>query len=156
MDFVDRLRSEHIAVSPSWSSFGDTIRGLTDLLVATGAVAAERAGTTVQAVIARETEASTALLEIGVAVPHARLHDLAAPAVAVGISARGLYEPVPTVPMRIVVLAVSPVSATEEHLHLLARAATLLRSAELRAALLRAADPSAALSVLRAHARAGR
>ena len=49
---------------------------------------------------ARERKASTAVLEIGVGVPHARLAGLRDTVVALGLSRAGLYEPVPTMVVR--------------------------------------------------------
>ena len=47
----------------------------------------------------------------------------------------------------------SPTAANADHLQLLASVATLLRSEPLRAALLRAADPTIAAAALARHAR---
>ena len=52
-----------------------------------------------------------------------------------------------------VALVLSPPSATADHLHILTEIATLLRSADLRAALLAAPDARAALAALGTHAR---
>ena len=69
------------------------------------------------------------------------------------MSAAGLYEAAPTVPIRIVALVLSPARALEEHLRTLADIATLLHSAELRTLLLRAGDAPAALATLMRFAR---
>ncbi|MGH7893268.1 MAG: PTS sugar transporter subunit IIA, partial [Candidatus Binatia bacterium] len=75
------------------------------------------------------------------------------PIVALAISAAGLYEGVPTVPIRIVAMVLSPIASLDEHLHTLADIATLLRSTELRTALLRASDAGAALALLMRYSR---
>jgi mannitol/fructose-specific phosphotransferase system IIA component (Ntr-type) len=153
MSFVALLRPELIRVSPSWRSFGDTVAGLVATLVEAGELPAAAASDAVRAVAAREAEASTALLDIGAGVPHARLAGLAQAVGALVASRHGLYEPVPTVQIRIVALVLSPPHAVADHLNVLASVATLLRSPELRTALVNASDPDAALAALRRHAR---
>ncbi len=153
MSFVTRLRPELIAIAPPWRGFRDSVGGLVGLLVHGDAVPAAREEEAVRAVLAREAEASTAMLEIGVGVPHARLLGLSETVVALGLSRTGLYEPVPTVVVRIVGLVLSPPGAVDDHLRTLASIATLLRSPTLRDALVVAADPVAVLDALDRHAR---
>jgi K+:H+ antiporter len=154
MSFVARLRPELIRVAPPWTSFEETITGLTATLDAAHLLPAGSQATAAHAVAAREAEASTALLDIHVGVPHARLAGLARPVVALGVSPAGFYEAVPTVPIQIVALVLSPPRSTTHHLRLLSGIATLLRSAELRAALLTAGDGREALASLERHGRA--
>lgn len=153
MSFVARLRPELIAIAPPWRTFRETVEGLIGHLARAGAIADDGVASAVKAVVAREAEASTAVLEIGVGVPHARLVGMTSPAVALAVSSRGLYEPVPTVWIDIVALVLSPPNAGDAHLHILAGVATLLRSPELRAAMLRATEPDAVLASLTQHAR---
>jgi mannitol/fructose-specific phosphotransferase system IIA component (Ntr-type) len=153
MSFVARLRPELIAITPSWRGLRETVTGLVGLLVKGGAVPAAREGEAVRAVLAREAEASTAVLDIGVGVPHARLAGLGGTVVALGLSRPGLYEPVPALVVPIVGLVLSPPDGIDDHLRTLAGIATLLRSPVLREALLDAPDPRAALDALVRHAR---
>ena len=153
MSFVTRLRPELIHVAPPWRTFDETVGGLVESLVAAGTLDEAVREAAVRAVIAREAEASTALLDIGVGVPHARLAGLAQAVVALAVSRTGLYEPVPTVAVATVALVLSPPSAAADHLHIPTEIATLLRSADLRAALLAAPDARAAIAALGAHAR---
>jgi mannitol/fructose-specific phosphotransferase system IIA component (Ntr-type) len=153
MRFLARLSPELIRIAPPWRTFSDTVTGLV------GALADERqlprgcTSAAVRAIEVREAEASTALLDISVGVPHARLPELSRSAVAVAASPPGLYEAVPMVSIQIVALVLSPRDNAADHLETLAGIATLLRSTDLRAALLRARDGSEALAALRAHAR---
>jgi PTS system fructose-specific IIC component len=149
--FVRRLTPERIAIAPGWRSFEATVDGLIGLLVRDGALAADTRAGAVQAVSTREAQASTALLDIGVGVPHARLAAVRGETVALALDPGGFYEAVPTVPIHIVALVLSPPAAADEHLRILASIATSLRSRTLRTALLRATDPAAALALL-AHA----
>jgi len=148
MPFVSRLRSEQIAIAPEWQGFGPTVDGLLERLRDAGLLSSSACADAATAVRAREAEASTAVLDIGVGVPHARIGGLDAPVVGLAVSSAGLYEAAPTVPIRIVALVVSPLTALEDHLRTLADIATLLHSAELRALLLRARDGATAREVL--------
>jgi PTS system nitrogen regulatory IIA component len=153
MRLLTRLRPELVRIDPPWRTFHDTIAGLVQALVASAQLPAASAEAAIQAVVDREAEASTALLDINTGVPHGRLRGLTGPALALAVSPAGLYEAVPTVPIQIVALVVSPPDAGAEHLETLAGIATLLRSRELRAELLVARTGTAALEVLGHRAR---
>ena len=149
MPFVSQLRAAQIAIAPGWQGFGATVDGLIDRLSEAGLLSSETGTAAGRAVRAREAEASTAMLEIGVGVPHARIAGLDTPVVALAVASTGLYEAAPTVPIRIVALVLSPIAAIEDHLRMLADIATMLRSSELRTLLLRARDEATALEALR-------
>src|SRR5262249_60001182 len=100
MSFVSRLRPELIAIAPPWRGFPDTVGGLVDTLVCARAVPEAQRAEAVRAVVAREAESSTAVLDIGIGVPHARLAGFGETVVALGLSPDGLYEPVPTLPLQ--------------------------------------------------------
>jgi mannitol/fructose-specific phosphotransferase system IIA component (Ntr-type) len=151
MSFATLLSSDVIVIAPPWRTFSGTIDGLVDLMVAAGTLPPTRRDDVRAAVAFREADGSTAVPEIAVSVPHARVAGLDAAIAALAVAPDGLYEPVPTVRIRIVALLVSPTAATEAHLKLLAGVATTLRSAPLRAALLEARTSEAALGVLRDH-----
>jgi len=154
MPFVSQLRPEQIVIAPGWHGFGATVDGLLGRLCEARLLSRGACADAARAVRAREAEASTAVLEIGVGVPHARITGLDAPVVGLAVSSAGLYEAAPTVPIRIVALVLSPIAAIEDHLRTLADIATLLHSAELRTLLLRARDEPTALDVLRRFTRA--
>ena len=153
MPFATLLRADQIVIAPAWHGFGETVDGLLDRLVQAGVLSRTSRDDAAGAVRAREREASTAVLEIGVGVPHARLDGLASPVVALAVAPAGLYEAAPTVPIRIVALVLSPLDALDEHLRTLADIATMLRSGELRTLLLRASDGHAVLDILSRFAR---
>ena len=153
MSFVARLRPELIEVAPPWRTFAETIAGLAGRLAGAGLLPGASREPAIDAVTAREADASTALLDIHAGVPHARLAGITRPLVALAVSPHGLYEAVPTVPIQIVALVLSPPDSGAQHLKILSGIATLLRSAELRAALLAAPDGAHALAALRRHAR---
>jgi mannitol/fructose-specific phosphotransferase system IIA component (Ntr-type) len=151
--FATLLRADQIVIAPAWHGFDATVDGLLDRLVEAGSLSRATRDEAAKAVRAREREASTAVLEIGVGVPHARLGGLADPVVGLAIASAGLYEAAPTVPIRIVALVLSPLAALDEHLHTLADIAMLLRSADLRTLLLRAGDGPAVIDILLRFAR---
>lgn len=76
-----------------------------------------------QAVLVREAAAATGVGG-GLAIPHARLPDLAAPLIALGVSPDGVpFEAADGQPARIVVLLLTPGGAEDEHLGLMAEIA---------------------------------
>src|SRR5213593_3883670 len=99
MRFLSRLRPALIRIDPPWRTFADTIEGLVETLLAGEALPTGLQPAAVDAVMVREAEASTALLDIHTGIPHGRLAGLAGAALALGVSANGLYEAVPTVPI---------------------------------------------------------
>ncbi len=153
MSFVARLRPELIAIAPPWHGLRETVTGLVGLLVQGGEVPAVREVDAVRGVLVREQESSTAVLDIGVGVPHARLGGLHGTVVALGLARAGLYEPVPGVVVPIVGLVLSAPDAIDDHLRTLAAIATLLRSPALRESLLEASEPHAAFDALERHER---
>lgn len=153
MAIAATLSPDLIAIAPPWQGFKQTVRGLVGLAVKASRVASAQEEEAVRRVLAREAEGSTAMLEIGVGVPHARLTALHDTVVVIGASRAGLYEAVPQVDVHIVSLVLSPPGAADAHLQTLAGIATLLRSPELRSALLEAPDPATAFAALERHAR---
>jgi PTS system nitrogen regulatory IIA component len=153
MAIAATLSPDLIAIAPPWQGFKQTVRGLVALAVHASRVPSAEEDEAVRRVLAREAEGSTAMLEIGVGVPHARLAGLHDTVVVIGASRAGLYEAVPQVDVHIVSLVLSPPGAADEHLQTLAGIATLLRSPELRSALLDAPDAAAAFVALEHHAR---
>jgi len=151
LTFIDRLCPELIRVAAPWRTLDATARGLVEMLARQRLLAASAVDEAVRAVLAREAVQSTALLDVGAAVPHARLDGLAHASVGLAITREGLYEAVPTVRVSIVALVLSPHEAIDEHLQMLASIATALRSAELRAALLAAPDAGRAHHALLHH-----
>lgn len=152
MSIASRLSVEFIRVAPPWRTFEETIEGLVQSLVDGGRLPPAHASSAVRAVVAREEQASTALLDIHVAVPHARLPEVDGTLVSLTVAAGGLYEAVPTVPIQIAALVLSPTAANTDHLTVLAEIATLLRSESLRTALLAARDAGEVLRAIRRHA----
>ena len=153
MRAADLLVPSLVCVPAPWRTFEATVTGLLGLVRTHHGLTAEAEQRAIQAVLAREAEASTALLEIGVGVPHARLADVARPALAIAIAPAGLYEPVPLLRIGITALVLSPLTAVQLHLQTLAGLSLLFRSSDLRGALLRATDAEAAVAAITAYDR---
>jgi len=151
--FVEYLREERVVLRPPWSTFDDTVAGLLGTMVGDGSLRPADEAAALLAIRTREREASTAVLEIGICIPHARVGSVARPVVALGVSPHGFYEPFPTVRIRIVGLLLSPPAAGDEHLKLLAGMATLLRSQVLRDALITATNATSVIDALGRHDR---
>ena len=93
--------------------------------------------------------ASTAIVEIGVSVPHARLAGVVGVIAGLAATPTALYQATPDVPISIMVLVLSAPELVGEHLHILASVSLLLQSATLRQGIEHAADVAAALRILR-------
>src|SRR5207245_2404319 len=132
MSFVARLRPELIRVAPPWRTFEETIAGLVAVLAGERLLSAAAAPSAIQAVTAREAASSTALLDIHASVPHARLPGITQPVAALATSPHGLYEAVPTVPIQVVALLLSPRPATPARQTLRPWAALVRRAVETR------------------------
>jgi mannitol/fructose-specific phosphotransferase system IIA component (Ntr-type) len=152
MPLADLLRPEHVYLDPPWTTFEEAVAGMVAGVARAGSIDPATCEPATEALLARERASSTAIPEIGLAIPHARLAGLRVPVAALAVAARGLYEAAPSLPIRIVALVLSPQQATEAHLQLLAGVATGLRSPALRTALLRASTPAEVLAALDATA----
>lgn len=97
---------------------------------------------------AREQVASTGVGE-GVAIPHASTALITAPRVALLRMARPVaFEAVDDLPVQLVFAVLAPADAQALHLRLLARVARLVRSREVRSALLAASTSQEAYGVI--------
>jgi PTS system nitrogen regulatory IIA component len=103
----------------------------------------------VGAVCEREAASSTAIVEIGVSVPHARLEGVAGVVAALATAPTALYYAMTGVPISIMVLVFSAPDQVGEHLDVLAGVSMMLQSETLRRSLVHAVDLDGALRALR-------
>ncbi len=96
----------------------------------------------------REKAGSTFLNE-GVALPHARIEGLSSPQLALAVTREGVLDVPTEIPVEVVFMLLSPAEGADSHLKLLAKAARMLQSRELRRRLARLNDPTAVLEELR-------
>ena len=148
MRAVDIIRQGGILLRPKSGSFEEAIRALVDTLIANQRLPVALRDRAVRAVCDREGVASTAIVEIGVSVPHARLAGVAGVVAGLAASPTALYHATPGVPISIMVLVLSAPELIGEHLQTLASVSLLLQSETLRRGLERATDAAAALRIL--------
>ena len=140
-----------VVVRPPWHDFEEAVRGLVHELVARGRLPPDMEEEATHAVIEREKMASTALVEIGVSIPHARLDGVNGVIAAVAVSPTAVYYALTTVPITIMALVISSPSAakTGDHLNFLSSLSLLLQSTAVRRALQNAGTPADVLACIR-------
>lgn len=153
MRVSDTLRLEAIVTGSSWPDFAGVVDGLVTLLVQSGGVPASLAPSAVAAIVERERVASTAMVDIGVSIPHSRLDGLETLVSAAAVAPKGVYGAKAGTPISIVFLVLSPPSLSGEHLNFLSALSMLLHSASFRRALQDSPSPEQALALIRAHER---
>jgi mannitol/fructose-specific phosphotransferase system IIA component (Ntr-type) len=131
----DRLALAPVIVHDPWNGFDDAVRGLVTELVAADHLAEALADRAAHAVIEREAMASTALIEIGVSIPHARLPGVNGIVAALAVSPAAVYYAHAQVPITIMTLVLSSPSLSNEHLNFLSALSLLLQSEATRGAL---------------------
>jgi len=148
MRVSDALVSGAVAVRPAWETLDETIAGLTDLLVAAGRLRRELAQLAVARVREREAVARTAMVDIGVSIPHARLEGIDGVIAAIAVSPQAVYQVADGLPISIVALVLSSPSLSGEHLNFLAALSMLLQSGRIRERLRNAPTPEAVMRVI--------
>jgi len=136
-------------VQPAWGSFDNTIVGLVEHVVACGRLPGSLAVQAVQRIREREVMASTAMVDIGVSIPHARLEGIDGIAATIAVSPTAVYQLADGLPISIVVLVLSSPSLTGEHLNFLSTLSLLLQSARMRRQLRNATSPQEVLRLVR-------
>jgi mannitol/fructose-specific phosphotransferase system IIA component (Ntr-type) len=145
----DALVVEAVVVRATWADFDETVAGLIDRLVAAGRLPAERSGDAVQHIAEREAMASTAMVDIGVSIPHARFGGIDGIAAAMAVAPTAVYQLADGLPIAIVVLALSSPDLQGEHLNFLSSVSILLQSARVRQRLRNAASADEVLQIVR-------
>jgi PTS system nitrogen regulatory IIA component len=145
---IEVLHADGILLRQSHRTFDEAIAVLVDNLVMRRRVPRALREAAIGAVCEREHMASTAIVEIGVSVPHARLPGIAGVVGAVAASPTAVYYATERVPISIVALILSPPDRAAEHLNALASLSLLLQSESVRRTLREATDPSAAIAAI--------
>ena len=117
---ADVIASGGVLLRPSCGSFEEAVRGLVDVLIANQCVPPELRDPATRAVVERERMQSTAIVEIGVAVPHARVEGVGGVVAAMAASPTAVYYAMAGVPISIVVVVLSPPALVGDHLDTLA------------------------------------
>jgi PTS system nitrogen regulatory IIA component len=128
----EALAAGGVLVRPEWGSFAATVSGLVERLVSSGRLPGQLAGEAVRRILEREAVASTAMVDIGVSIPHARLDGIDGIVAAMAVSPRAVYQVGDGLPISIVVLVLSSPTLVGEHLNFLASLSMLLQSERFR------------------------
>jgi mannitol/fructose-specific phosphotransferase system IIA component (Ntr-type) len=142
---------DSVVVRPRWKGFEGAVTGLVNQLVAAGRLPAALVIPAVQRVCQREAMASTAMVDIGVSIPHARLDGVDGIVAALAVDPVAVYQLAAGLPIPIVTLVLSSPSLTGEHLNFLSSVSLLLQSARTREQLRKAATAEEVLQVIRTH-----
>jgi PTS system nitrogen regulatory IIA component len=149
MRAAELIAAGGIVLRPTCGSFEEAVGALVDVLIANRCLPAALRGRATRAIVEREGMQSTAIVEIGVAVPHARVEGVEGVVAAMAASPTAVYYAMTGVPISIVVVVLSAPDRVGEHLDTLAGVSLLLQSADRRRGLERATDSGSALRVLR-------
>lgn len=147
----DVLPADSVLVQPMWEGFAETINRLVERLVVAGRLPAELAPGAVRLIQEREAVVSTAMVDIGVCIPHARLEGIEGIVAAMAVSSRAVYHAGDRLPISIVVLVLSSPALAGEHLSFLAGLSMLLQSARFRQSVRNAAAPEEVERLIRAN-----
>lgn len=145
----DALVAGAIVVQPAWDGFDATVAGLVQQLVAAGRLPPALAEAAVARIHEREAMASTAMVDIGVSIPHARLEGVDGVVVAIAVSPQAVYQVADGLPISIVALVLSSPNLSGEHLNFLSALSMLLQSKRFRERLRHAATPEEVLQFIR-------
>ena len=148
MRAAELIATGGVVMRPACTSFDEAVRGLVDVLIANQCLPEGLREPATRAVIERESMQSTAIVEIGVAVPHARVEGIEGVVAAMAASPTAVYYAMTGVPISIVVVVLSAPDLVGDHLDTLAGVSMLLQSADTRRGLEHATDPGSAVRVL--------
>lgn len=138
MRLSDGLAASTFLIGPKWTTFDEMVSGMINGLVEAGRLPEQLRAETVRHVREREVIAGTAMVDIGVSIPHARVEGIDGVISAVAVSPDAVYYVTDGLPISIVVLVLSSPSLSGEHLNFLAALSLLLQSEATRAALRKA------------------
>ncbi len=153
MRVSETLGVAEVITGSSWADFESVVMALVGRLVASGRVPAHLAADAVASICERERVASTAMVDIGVSIPHTRLDGLDKLVSALAVSSPGVYGASAGTPISIVFLVLSPPSLSGEHLNFLSALSMLLHTPAFRRGLQHSTAPDSALALIRSHER---
>ena len=124
-----------VVLRPAWRTFEETVDQLISTLVSSGRLGEARAAVAAYRIREREAIAGTAMVDIGVSIPHARIDGVDRIVAAMAVSSGAVYEVAAGLPISIVVLVLSSPDLIGEHLDFLSGVSHLLQSDRMRALL---------------------
>jgi PTS system nitrogen regulatory IIA component len=119
-------------VQPDFLNFEQAIESLVAAMSDAGGLPAELIEAAAVHVREREAISSTAMVEIGVSIPHTRLDGIERITAAIAVSPSRVYDVTDGLPISIVVLVLTPNDQVSEHLEFLSGLSLLLQSPDLR------------------------
>ena len=147
----DALVANAVVVGPAWSTFADAVHGLVNQLVAADRLPKALAAQAVHRVTEREAVASTAMVDIGVSIPHARVDGIPGIVSALAVAPHAVYQVADRLPISTVALVLSSPSLTGEHLNFLAALSMLLQSGRVRQQLRQAKNGDEVMRLICSH-----
>lgn len=152
MRLSEALAVEAILVQPHWPTFEEAVAGLVGRLVDCGRLRNDLAPIAVERIREREAVASTAMVDVGVSIPHARLDGMSDGIVAaIAVSPTHVYEVADGLPISIVALVLSSPALIGEHLNFLSSLSMLLQSTRTRQQLRSAPSAEDVLRLVRSN-----
>lgn len=149
MKLLDYLDPSHIALNLGGSDKEEVLSALVKVVADQGTIA--KPGLLFDSLMEREELGSTGIGH-GVAIPHCRSKELTQPVVVFGRTESDVnFESIDGKAARIFFLLVAPENGENEHLHLLAKIARLMRDAVIRERLLALQTPAEVLELLGLH-----
>lgn len=143
----DYLQRETIDLELKSSSKERILAELVDLLVKTGIISQGEA--MLEMLLEREGLGSTGIGH-GVAIPHGRSEEITQPAVVFGRSREEVdFDSIDGRPARIFFLLIAPENGGNDHLHLLAKIARLMKNPQTREKLLELQTPDEVLELIK-------
>ena len=147
MKLLDYLDESLVHLDLEGRSKSEILARLVELLAGRGII--RQTDALLEALIEREGLGSTGIGH-GVAIPHGRSSELERPAIAFGRSLQEVdFDSIDGQPTRIFFLLIAPENGSNDHLHLLARIARLMRDAPTREELLRMETSAQVIELLR-------
>lgn len=149
MRVSDALVDGAVIIGPAWVSFEETVTQLVHRLVSLGRLPNDLAADAVGRIREREAMSGTAMVDIGVSIPHARLDGIDRLVAAMAVSPGAVYQVADGLPISIVVLVLSSPALAGEHLSFLSDVSLLLQSVRNRERLRNAGAADDVLNVVR-------
>jgi mannitol/fructose-specific phosphotransferase system IIA component (Ntr-type) len=149
MRISEGLVESAVIVRPAWTTFDEAVAALVEHLVREGRVAPALAAAAVDGIRERERIASTAMVDIGVSIPHARVEGITGTVAALALAPVAVYHVADGLPISIVALVLSSPASGGAHLQFLAALSLLLQSARVREALRQATTAAEVMRLVR-------
>ena len=147
----EALSPETIVIPAAWPSFEEMVCALVQRLVEAGRLGADIADRVCRSICVREAVSSTAMVDIGVSIPHARIEGVDGVVAVLAASSGGVYQVGDGLPISVVVLVLSSPRYTTEHLTFLSSLSMFLQSERVRQQLKEAMSSREVMLLLQEH-----